>query len=1028
MYNKIILIFSFTILIFGLSLYPKEAILKQEKRVFKTYPFYDPDPIPKPGRIYPYFKFDGYSKKGKNQEWQVITLENPYIKVYITPQIGGKIWGAFEKSSNRSFIYFNQVVKFRNIAMRGPWTSGGIEMNFGSIGHAPTCSTPVDYDLKKNPDGSVSCVIGAMDLPSRTQWRVNIKLPGNKAFFETESLWYNPSPFRQSYYHWMNAAAKRGDDLKFFYPGTHFIDHSGKVYAWPKDIQGRDISVYKNNNFSSHKSYHVLAQYTEHFGGYWEKSKFGFGNWSSYDDKPGKKLWLWALSRQGEIWKDLLTDKENDQYIEFQSGRLLNQANSKSSTTPFKHAYFDPLGIDQWKEIWFPFKEIGGMVEANPNCVLNVQIHNNILHLGICALKVIDDQLTIQVGDSLVFSHKLNLQPMGTFKKELKLPHNSSELLVSIKNNMEYNLRKRNKKILKRPLVQNIQPNPQSAEALFIKGEELARQRDYEAALEVYLKCLKSQPAHINAICRLAELYSRRGDLYKALQYAQKALSIDTYHGGANFIYGVINSELGLFTDAIDGFGWASRSLQYRSAAYTQMAGLYLREKNLDQTKNYALKALDFNAFNLTAIQLLVITNRMENQPLKIRKYFQKILNIDPINHFVGFEKYLLNPSQENLSLFTGLIRNELPQETFLELALFYANLGLKVETIKLLEFAPTNPIIELWLGYLKREDPGQGDRHLENALKLSPYLVFPFRRETIPVIRWAIKEKNHWKTYYYLALILWNKGRIKEAFDLLKSCGHDPDFYPFYISRGNLSLEISKKKNICHAYQESSLSDFKKALKIKSDQWRTWDRLFTYYINHGLNRQALETSENAYKFFPQNYILAMNLARAMLENKKYKQCLSILHKTTILPYEGAREGRNIYRQANILYAAESMRRQKYYLALKYIEKSRLWPENLGVGKPYSPDERLENYLAALCYEKKGDLDRMGQFLNDIYLYTKKNWKESGAFHEISILALKKMGKEEEAQKLINLWNQTQKLSDWESSFLKKVLNTINTK
>lgn len=40
-------------------------------------------------------------------------------------------------------------MKFRDIAMRGPWTSGGIEFNFGIIGHAPTTSTPVDYLTKK---------------------------------------------------------------------------------------------------------------------------------------------------------------------------------------------------------------------------------------------------------------------------------------------------------------------------------------------------------------------------------------------------------------------------------------------------------------------------------------------------------------------------------------------------------------------------------------------------------------------------------------------------------------------------------------------------------------------------------------------------------------------------------------------------------------------------------------------------------------------------------------------------------------
>lgn len=54
-----------------------------------------------------------------------------------------------DKTTGKDFIYKNGVAKFRDIAMRGPWTSGGIEFNFGIIGHAPTSSTPVDYLVRQ---------------------------------------------------------------------------------------------------------------------------------------------------------------------------------------------------------------------------------------------------------------------------------------------------------------------------------------------------------------------------------------------------------------------------------------------------------------------------------------------------------------------------------------------------------------------------------------------------------------------------------------------------------------------------------------------------------------------------------------------------------------------------------------------------------------------------------------------------------------------------------------------------------------
>ncbi|MDR0713474.1 MAG: DUF5107 domain-containing protein [Bacteroidales bacterium] len=56
----------------------------------------------------------------------------------VIPAIGGKIRGAVEKSAGKEVICFNYTVKFRNIAMRELWTSGGVELNFGVIGHAST--------------------------------------------------------------------------------------------------------------------------------------------------------------------------------------------------------------------------------------------------------------------------------------------------------------------------------------------------------------------------------------------------------------------------------------------------------------------------------------------------------------------------------------------------------------------------------------------------------------------------------------------------------------------------------------------------------------------------------------------------------------------------------------------------------------------------------------------------------------------------------------------------------------------------
>jgi hypothetical protein len=196
--NKLVCLF---LLLAGSGSYAQQpSQIKIYNKVFTTYPFSDPDPIPDPGsRIYPYNHFDGYTNTAIQKEWKVVELENDYIKVMILPEIGGKIWAATEKKSGKEFIYYNHVVKFRDVAMRGAWTSGGIESNYGTIGHTPNCSTPVDYTTIKNIDGSVSCIVGALDLLTRTPWRIEINLPADKAYFTTRSFWFNASGLEQPY-------------------------------------------------------------------------------------------------------------------------------------------------------------------------------------------------------------------------------------------------------------------------------------------------------------------------------------------------------------------------------------------------------------------------------------------------------------------------------------------------------------------------------------------------------------------------------------------------------------------------------------------------------------------------------------------------------------------------------------------------------------------------------------------------------------------------------------------------------------
>jgi tetratricopeptide (TPR) repeat protein len=981
----------------------KKATINEVTEVIKTYPFSDPDPVPiltrssmwgRGARLYPYFFFDKFSQTSVDKEWNVVRMENPYIEVSILPQVGGKIRGASEKSTGKEFIYTNHVLKFREIALRGAWTSGGIEFNFGIVGHAPSCATPVDYILRENKDGSVSCVVGTMDLPSRTRWSVTVTLPRDKAFFETHTLWYNPSPLHQSYYSWMNAAVKAGNDLQYVFPGRFHIGHNYSVplESWPVNRKGRDLSLYKNNDFGGSKSYFTVGEYENFYGGYWHDSKFGFGHWALYDDLPGQKVWIWSLSQQGGIWEELLTDSDG-QYSEPQSGRLLNQSD---------HAFFMPYTGDVWREIWFPYKEIGPMVQASPYGTMNVTRTGDSITVGICPLQDIDDDLVVFVEGKEVFRESLRLAPMEVYVKTLPIELKEGVLQVNVSKKLCYSSDPEAND-LKRPL--HFQRNEGSTiEGLYQSAELYDKERNYYRALEKYLACLKRDPDHTKALSRVAELYFRRGEYKKALAHARRVLKNVMYDPEANYIYGVISRRLGNLVDAKEALGWAARSMEYRSGAYCQMAEIYFQEEHFELALEYARRALDFNTYNMNAYQVLAITYRKIKKPEDAHTVLKQILEIDPLNHQARFEFYLLKPGKKNLEYFKEMIRNELPHENYLEMAISYEKLGLTADAVELLKHAPDYSTVHYWLAYLLKESaPEQSREYLNKAQNLSPRLVFPFREESIPVFRWASDRlPSGWKAKYFLGLILWSKGRLEEARNLLIDCG-TPDFAPFYLARGHLFKEINPEK---------TLSDFEEALKVDRKSWKVLHHLITYYSELGMFDKSLALAREAVSTLPDEGVVRMDLVRSLIKNRLYREALDILEGTEALPSEGATGIHALFVSCQIELALKGMKEANYSQALQYLEGSKRYPESLGTGKPYDPDFRMQDYLIALCYDKTGEKNKAEERRKAIYDYTLKFWTEKRRYLYFGGLILQYFGEHKKAKQLLIETKPSKKVLD----------------
>lgn len=978
--------------------------LKEYKKTFKTYGFSDPDPIVRMGPVYPYFRFDGYTDTPVNKEWNVVELENDYIKVMILPEVGGKIWGAWEKATGRPFLYYNQVVKFRDVAMRGPWTSGGIEANYGIIGHTPNCATPVDYITEKKSDGSVSCYIGTLDLLTQTYWTIEINLPKNKAYFTTRSFWHNGSGIDQPYYTWMNTGIKAAGNLEFVYPGTKYIGHEGEYAEWKiNKSNGKDISFYEQNNFGGYKSYHVFGKYTDFFGAYWHNDGLGMARYSPHDEKAGKKIWIWGLSQQGMIWEKLLTDTDG-QYVEVQSGRLFNQASPGSTYTPFKHPGFPPSTADGWTEYWFPVMKTQGFVKANPYGALNVRSRNGYVRVDFSALQEMKESLQILNGDQVLYEKNFSVKPLGVFTDSIGFQGSMDKLVVKLGSNKVVYRADPNDGVLSRPVDSPKDFDWESTYGLYLLAKEDLNQRFYVTAEQKFWKCLAKDPNYLPALSDMAMLKFRNLSYDSALIYARHALTIDTYAPAANYYYGQVNARLGNITDAKDGFDVAALSTEYRGAAFTGLSKLYFSEGDHINAVLYARKAIEVNASNVDAIQILATSARLDGDKEIATSALERLTLLNPLNHYVRFEQYRLNPSDGTAANFKSMIRNEMASESYLQLAEWYYSLGQMKESIAVLLLAPENPEVNYWIAFFKhRLKDKDALSYLEKANKLSPNLVFPFRATSMEVFTWATQQSQSWKPKYYLALVHWSRNDAEPAKKLFNDSGN-PDYAPFYAARAELL------KNDTYA------NDLQRSAQLDARQWRYGKMLVNHYIEAKNYNQALATAKDYNKKFPQDFRINMLLAKTLLLTKQYKACSDLLDKINILPYEGATDGKQLYHEAWMMQAIDQLKRGKYREATTSVNKARQWPDRLGVGKPYDADidDRAETYLEGLILEKsKGAAGEKWQAV----IANKTGYKNANML--LTALALKKAGQGNEGESLLMNWKKDQpynKVADWSAS------------
>ena len=583
-----------------------------------------------------------------------------------------------------------------------------------------------------------------------------------------------------------------------------------------------------------------------YFGVWWPEAKFG--SFHQSDEKFGRKIWLWALSREGGIWEDLLTDTDG-QYVELQSGRMFHQPNSETYRTPFKHPTFAPGATDTFEEKW------GMMYETTEAMAASA--------------------------------------PSNLVARPLKMPPSFDW---------------------------------HSAYGLYVRGEQALRERDDRQGEESLQAALKKEPSFAPALTALAGLAVRRGDYGRARILCARALEVNTYDAEANYLDGLAADARGEVATAKERLRLAAYSPLYRTAAFAQLAKIALREEDWHVADELAMKAMQSNSYNFDAWLVRIVAARKRGDVRTAQKIVNLALQVFPLFHGARFEAKLL--AGADAVDFRSSVRNELPDQAFIELGGWYEEAGLKDEAKELFGYA-ANPVAKIRLAYLLYRTGGDAEtvgKALEAAVASPMAFALPFRRETRAALEWAVTANASWKFRYLLAVQLAAFGEDVEADRLLDSCD-EADEAVLFLYRAE------RRKG------EAKMADLARAQKL-GDDWRVGREMAAAYLADDNADMAATLTLDYLSRFPGNDALEMLHARALCAQERFEDAVSFLEKMQILPSEYGNNAHSIWQEAWKGLARKAIAAGDSAKADRALERYREYPENLGLGKPFPKEAK----------------------------------------------------------------------------------------
>ncbi len=1003
----------------GLTLLSMTAVslsaqVKVEEKIY-TIPSYEqqaPNPMPRffegrshqgvQRRMYPYPFDDGLTDNKRDQDYSMVHMENEFIDLAVSAELGGRVYYADDKTNGYNYLYHNHVVKPSLIGMLGNWISGSLAWGYPHH-HGPNTVEAMSYVIEEGEDGSCTVWVRSWDRYLRLSVIVGYTIYPDSSLLEMTIHPQNRTSLANSFLFWSNPAVHCDENYQvIFPPSVKYVTYHGKnqMTSWPiadsrfnnYDFTGIDISWWKNTFVPS--SFFSWDPRENYFGGYDHKEHAGTVWVGNRHVSPGMKYWADGNNANGLNTNEGLTDNDG-RYIELMAGFYTDNQPDYSWLQPYE----TKIGT----MAWFPVRNLDGLIYANREGAMNYFLEGSNLDIRLNTTRRHNNaKLVVEASGKVIFEKTFLISPADPVKQLCTLPAAVGENDLNIalyddNGELLYNYRPAEHDIpdYDKPEPVKSYPKPEemaSVEELYLAGLRL--DQFYNASVDpmpYYLEALKRDPGNYDVNTQLGIKAIKAYDWVSAEKYFRTAVERVSYNytrprdGEALYYLGLTLKALGRLDEAYDELYKASWSYAWHTASYFQLAEIDCIRGHYEVALEHVNLSISTGTDNARSQTLKAYILRKLGREAEARTVSEALLKSVKIDFMALNELYLAGGRKEDLAELERQMLDD--EQLYLELAFEYAEFRAYDEAkdilLRLTGKGNKFPMLYYTLGYF---DACTGDEaaaleYYRQASSLPTDYCYPFRTEAVEIFADVMKRNpSDARAPYYLGN-LYYELRPDLAVELWKkSVELDPDFYITY-------------RNLAWAYKEN-YKDYPVALEYmnKAIACNNKDARLLYELDE-LNDLNKLSPKAKYDVLKKNIKVAktrsettLRLATRAVEAGKYLEAIDIMDNNFIIESEGAREKQDNYLNSYSILALDALKSGQLSKAERYINSALDYPIGLYGRTMYA---RLY-YIAGLVQQKRGNDAKAKEYFGQsaAVVIERQNDSEFNYYKAMSMIAL----------------------------------------